>query len=184
MRNKGVAILVMVLLIAIALPLGVHNSVKPLKSKAEGEFSYDDSGFSITQAVWDREECADNIVKVAEKYKEHDDSLVIMIDDLERVVNRTKNIYGIDRVGELAAANKEIDAPANEIVEHILSMDKVTDADSKALKAQQTQMTSMQAQISHSSYNKSAQEYNDRLEQFPVNVLKYVAFLKPLDLFV
>ena len=82
----------------------------------------------------------------------------------------------------LAEANLRLGDAAQVLFEE-LEKTQLSETDKKYPGQLMAQMKSQQDMIVRSSYNDDARAFNERLERFPVNFLKYAAFVKPLGVF-
>ena len=97
--------------------------------------------------------------------------------ELKRLVKR-----GEAAKQRLAEANLRLGDAAQVLFEE-LEKTQLSETDKKYPGQLMAQMKSQQDMIVRSSYNDDARAFNERLERFPVNFLKYAAFVKPLGVF-
>ena len=170
MKQKRIAAaVVMVCMVLLALPLGVNRSLTKLREEAENSYYYDSTGFAVYSGIDAREDAASNMLTVAKRYTEENEKLEPLINELDRAIKVSQNTtYG--DFGEEAEANLRLGDAASE-------------TDKKYPGQLMAQMKSQQDMIVRSSYNDDARAFNERLERFPVNFLKYAAFVKPLGVF-
>ncbi len=179
-KRNLVGICVMVVLILLAIPLGVHHSLSALREEAELTYYYDKTGYAIYEGIETREGAANNLITVARRYKEANPQLSEKIDDLEYAVRLSQNSY--DDFAEEAEANLLMGQAAQALYEELKNTE-LSQEDAKYPDELIAQMESEQDKIQRSSYNEDAREFNARLEKFPVNFLRYVADVKPLATF-
>ena len=116
-----------------------------------------------------------------ERYTEENEKLEPLINELDRAIKVSQNTtYG--DFGEEAEANLRLGDAAQVLFEE-LEKTQLSETDKKYPGQLMAQMKSQQDMIVRSSYNDDARAFNERLERFPVNFLKYAAFVKPLGVF-
>lgn len=182
MKQKRIAAaVVMVCMVLLALPLGVNRSLTKLREEAENSYYYDSTGFAVYSGIDAREDAASNMLTVAKRYTEENEKLEPLINELDRVIKVSQNTtYG--DFGEEAEANLRLGDAAQVLFEE-LEKTQLSETDKKYPGQLMAQMKSQQDMIVRSSYNDDARAFNERLERFPVNFLKYAAFVKPLGVF-
>ena len=74
-KSTVAGVVVMVLLILLALPLGVHTSFTRLREEVRGNYYYDDGDYSLYDSIDAREAASSNLITVAEKYTAEDPEL-------------------------------------------------------------------------------------------------------------
>lgn len=179
-KNHVIGLCVMVVLILLAIPLGVHRSLSDLREDAELSYYYDNTGYAIYEGIDTREGAARNLLTVAGRYKEANPQLSEKMDDLDYAVRLSQNSF--DDFGEEAEANLLMGQAAQALYEELKNTE-LSETDAKYPDELIAQMESEQDKIERSSYNEDAREFNARLEKFPVNFLRYVADVKPLATF-
>lgn len=181
MKKKNlIAAMAMIILIVASIPLGIVRSVQPIRSDAENEYYYDDTGFAIYEGIDARVAACNNLLKVAEKYKADYPELRSYIDELEHATKKADNSYNLK---DRAPANKQLDAPAQALANALKTVE-LSEADAKYPDTLIAEIQSQQDKISRSSYNEKAAEYNEVLRNFPVSLLARLGVLKDLPLFV
>lgn len=169
---------VMVGLIVIAMPMGAARSLEGLRDEAEGDFYYDNAGYSIYDGLEKRREAAHNLLTVAGRYEEANPELTPFIEELEYQVQACENARDDTFYWE-GASNAEMGAAAERLAE---ALEKITldGKDEKYPGQMIAQMRSEQDKIERSSYNDAAREFNGRLRAFPVNILRPFTGVKEL----
>lgn len=182
MKQKRIAAaVVMVCMVLLALPLGVNRSLTKLREEAENSYYYDNTGFAVYSGIDAREAAASNMITVAKRYTAENGKLEPLISELDRAIKVSQNTtYG--DFEEEAEANRQLGAAAQALGEE-LEKTQLSESDAKYPAQLMAEMNSQQDMIVRSSYNDDARAFNERLEQFPVNFLKYAAFVKPLGVF-
>jgi len=181
MKKKNlIAAMAMIILIVASIPLGIVRSVQPIRSEAESEYYYDDTGFAIYEGLDARVAACNNLLKVAERYQADNPELRTYIDELEHATKKAENAYNMK---DQATVDKQLDAPAEELANALGSLE-LSEADAKYPTTLIAEMRSQQDKISRSSYNEKAAGYNDVLRGFPVSLLAKLGVLKELPLFV
>ena len=180
-QTRIAAAVVMVCMVLLALPLGVNRSLTKLREEAASSYYYDKTGFDINSGIDARENAAGNMVTVAQRYTAGNEVLDAKVNDLDRAVKVSKNdAYGEHE--EEAQANRVLGDAFQALYEELEKV-QLSEKDEKFSAQLRQEMKSQQYMIVHSSYNDDARAFNERLERFPVNFLKYAAFVKPLGVF-
>lgn len=179
-KRNLIGLLVMVLLIAVALPLGVHTSFAKLAEEVEDDYYYDSSGFSIYDSIDAREGAAHNLITVANRYTGENAALTGLVGELEYWVNATENTYS--DFARMAAANQSMGEAAQALYDELKNT-QLSERDQQYPDQLMAQMDSEQDKINRSSYNDKARAYNQSLEAFPVSLLRHLAGVSPLATF-
>ncbi len=181
MKKKTMtAALIMVGMLVLSLPLGAHSSLSKLREKAEEDYYYDSTQFSIWEGVEQREEAALNLVTLSRGYEEKNDALSELADEVERAVKQSQNAY--ENSEDKVEANQALGAAAEALCDE-LQRTELSEKDSRYPESLIREMNSQEDQIQRSSYNDEARAYNEELEKFPVNLLRHMAFLEPLPVY-
>lgn len=179
-KTTAVGALVMTGLLLVSLPLGVNRSLGKLREDAKLQYYGDQTGYAIYQGVDEREAAAKNMITVARRYTDQNPALTEAVDELEYQVKVSENTY--DDFSAEAEANRKMGEAAQALYEQ-LEQTELSEKDAKYPRELIAQMDAEQDKIDRSSYNDAAREFNARLEKFPVDLLRHVAFVEPLDLF-
>lgn len=182
MKNKKktiAGVLVMLALVLLALPLGVNRSLSSVRKAAEDQYYYDSTGYAIFQGLAARQESAHNLITVAKKYTDQNQNLTALIDELESAVTLAENSYEFE---EEVETNRRLTEAAHALSDE-LSRTELSERDAKYPESLILEMDSQQDKIERSSYNAEARKFNEKLEKFPVSILRGVAFVSPLALF-
>lgn len=181
MKKKTViAALIMVGALLISLPLGVNHSLGKERKEAQDVFMKDEIGFSIFEEVGERRDAAENLLTVARRYVEAEPELQPYMDELETQIKACTG--SMDDLLLLPEANRKMGQAAQTLADQ-LSQTELSERDEKYPKSLMALMDSEQDKIQRSAYNDMAREYNEKLEKFPVSVLRYVSGVKPLEAF-
>lgn len=179
MKAKRItAILVMLLVVAAAVIIGPMVSLNNMREDAEDRYYHDEIGFSTGDGIDIRKDAANNILKIAAKYKDTAE-LDSQVNELERAVQVMENSYDWIEKGK---ANKELDAPAKALIEQLKSI-SLDEADLRYLKGQEAELVAQQDKINRSDYNAKAQAFNERLTHFPGRILNSFGWIEPLPIF-
>jgi len=179
-RNVFIAFLLMIIMIVVAVPIGVNNSLAKERQNAQGSYYYDKTGFAIWQGLEARRDAAANLITVADNYKGENEKLAPLINNLERAVNGTKT-YSTDYKGE-GEANLLLSIEAKALADE-LEKTNLSEKDEKYPRMMIAEMDSQQDMITRSSYNDDARVFNEKLEKFPANVFIKFTSVKPLYIF-
>ena len=172
-KSTVAGVVVMVLLILLALPLGVNCSFSRLREEVRGNYYYDDGDYSLYDSIDAREAASSNLITVAEKYTAEDPELTGLMADLEYWVNVSNGCYDPD-LQEEVEANREMGNAFQALYDR-LSQVALEERDQKYPGQLLAQMESEQDKIDRSSYNDKARAYNEKLAAFPFNLLRGIA---------
>lgn len=183
-KKNAVGALVMTGLILVSVPLGVNRSFSRMSEQVKEAYYYDQAGYAIYEGIDAREAAANNLITVAKRYTDQEPGLVSYIDELEYRVKRSDNLYESNdpTFEEIAKVNREIGEAAQALSDQ-LSQVQLSEKDAKYPGQIMAQMESEQDKIQRSSYNEEAIEYNAKLDQFPVNLLRHLVGIEPLHTF-
>ena len=176
-KRNIVGACIMVGMILLAVPLGVHTSLTGLRTQAEDYYYYDKTGYAISDGIEVREAAGNNLITVAKRYTEANPALVSLIDDMDysiRLCQGSRRSFS-----EKSEANKMMGQAAQALYAE-LKKTQLSEEDAKYPDQLIAQMESEQDKINRSSYNEEAREFNAREDKFPVNVLRGVAGIEPL----
>ena len=176
-KRNIVGACIMVGMILLAVPLGVHTSLTGLRTQAEDYYYYDKTGYAISDGIEVREAAGNNLITVAKRYTEANPALVSLIDDMDysiRLCQGSRRSFS-----EKSEANKMMGQAAQALYAE-LKKTQLSEEDAKYPDQLIAQMESEQDKINRSSYNEEAREFNARLDKFPVNVLRGVAGIEHL----
>ena len=180
-KSTVAGVVVMVLLILLALPLGVHTSFTRLREEVRGNYYYDDGDYSLYDSIDAREAASSNLITVAEKYTAEDPELTGLMADLEYWVNVSNGCYDPD-LQEEVEANREMGNAFQALYDR-LSQVSLEERDQKYPGQLLAQMESEQDKIDRASYNDEARAYNEKLAAFPVNLLGKLGGVSPMGIF-
>lgn len=179
-KNNIIGAAIMAGLILISLPLGVNRSLSRIRDDVEGLYYYDHASFAIYEGISNRESAAENLITVARRYTDDNPQLIPLIDELKYNVDTSTNIFG--DFTRQARLNLEI-GEASQALYEALSQIELSEKDAKYPDQLIAQMKSEQDKIERSSYNAEARKFNEKLDKFPVNILRHVAGIQPLGTF-
>lgn len=168
----------MAVAIAAAVPLGINTSLSRLREDAAMSYHYDQAGYSIYDGLELRRAAANDLITLAEKYREANPELSGPIDALDYRVKAAENAWSDDDTyQEEYAANAVLDTYAQDLANALQNVD-LSERDQKYPAQIMAQMKSEQDKINRSSYNTEAEEFNQKLER-----LEPMALLKPMAVF-
>ena len=172
MKNKFVAVLICVIVVALAIVGGARRTMSRQNREVEQMFvdGVDGDGMSIHSDLLVRAGLAYNLTAVAERYLDADDPLITAVRDNARALERETSPAACYRLNAL------LDQSVNEL-DVALQHETLTEADEKYRTGIMTDLQSCAAQISHDGYNAAVRELNEvTLRKFPARYLKYVTF--------
>lgn len=176
-RKRITALLVLLLVVLGAAAFGAYRSLNNLKNAASMEYEEDSSGFSIRAGISAREDAAENLLKITEKYQENSTEIASLMYELERAVHILKNATGNH---EIAEENKKLDAPAQALMAFMQEDTAVTETDLRYLSGQLAELSAQQDKINRSSYHEKAEAFNVQLNTFPGSLFKSLGLIAAL----
>lgn len=179
--RKLPAILVMILLLLAAIPLGVGRTYASLRKEAQNAYYDDQTGLSIPDTVAERAAFTESLITLAEGYEKENQGLTPAIDEARTAAQNCGDGGGEDPEN-LAALNQRLNQAFGSLLLQLQVL-PLGEGDSKTAETLSQQMKDSQSKLDSSSYNTQAEEFNQELGQFPVRFLRDLAFLQPLELF-
>lgn len=181
MKKRNIfAALVMVLLILGSLVFGSYRSARKLRDQHLRDYYRDGDGNSISAQLNVRLDEAQNLTKLAVKYQEAHPELSPLVDEVLAAVEAGHTIHN---VGEQTAHNDAALETSMSALADAFEQLPLTQTDRQAVNGIRVDFRSAGQKIAHSSYNGDAQEFNDRLTRFPLNVMERLGILEPLPIF-
>ena len=179
-KGAGKARLISILMIVIAIFTGARTSLGQLRQEALDYFFEGDPlnsmDYGIEYDLQQRVTKAGNLITIAQRYIDKDDSAIKNIQtDCDKITKSSEP-------NEKYKYNEELTADCYALVE-ILEYTDISDADVDYLVDIMVDMESSNQIIGHSEYNKKAKEFNELLEEFPINFTSKMTFIDPLELF-
>lgn len=164
--------------IAASIPLGINRSLARVREDAAGQYYYDDVGFCLYEGIENRQEAANSLITVAERYVEQEPTLKPLIEELAYRVQASYNAYDDDdSFTKTVRANQALDAPAQELSQALQGI-TLSEKDQKYPAQLIDQMKSEQDKLARSSYNDAARAFNAKLEK-----MRPMALLHPMSTF-
>lgn len=183
-KGAGKARLISILLIIVAIFIGARSSLGELRAEALDYFFNGDPADSLDYGIeYDlqmRITRAGNLITVAQRYIDEDHSAIKNIkNDCDKISKSTepneKYKYNEELTKDCAVLVEILQGTAIINDENEVDFDLVVDAI--------VDMESSNQIIGHSQYNQKAKEFNELLEEFPINFTSKLVFIKPLKLF-
>lgn len=177
-KKHTFAVVFMALAVAAAIPLGINRSLYVLREDAVDEYYYDQAGYAIYEGIEKRQDAAQNLATLANRYVEKEPGLAALLDELEYRVEASRNAIDLDDSFEkTAAANAAMDQPARALAA-ALNGTALEEKDRRYPDQLIANMESEQDKIERSSYNSAAKDYNGKLAR-----MKPLALLGSLTTF-
>ncbi len=180
-ENKGISIILMVVLIAGGLFIGGMKGLGGLYSDVEDVFflGVDRDGIGVANDMTERATAATNLITIARKYEDKaNDTYKEAIQWLKSdVASLEKALSGKGDIADAVAANKNVDTAMtflyNEMSEVGLSVQ-----DENYRQRLYADFNSRGDTISHDPYNQYAEEYMEALDGFPASLIAAVMPVK------
>ncbi|MEA4920527.1 MAG: LemA family protein [Clostridiaceae bacterium] len=163
--NRRTAASIMAAMIALSILLGAYRSGARLYSQVENAFynGAKDNGIGIASDLTQRSESSVNLVTVAKRYLESDNSL------LSNVQSAVSGLNSADSLYEKYQANKDLDAAMSALYDGMSGL-RLSEKDESYRKSLYADFTSASMTMSHDSYNETAIEYNREISSFPGSI--------------
>lgn len=182
-KRTLIAVLIMLVLLLVALPVGVHRTYAEAREEADSVYHYDEAGINIYLGVSTRHTACEELIDLAGSYVEQTPTLQLLVDEVNRAVRVSRSLYISEGQRQKEAqANRDV-STAFDALYSALQDAGLKQEDMEAAQKLAVTMETEQTRISRSGYNKAAAEFNASLEVFPINYLRYVAMIQPLELF-
>jgi LemA protein len=178
LKDKKIAVLLMVIMITLGTVFGSHRSLMKLYNSAEDVFYYGENGdgFSIQHDLEHRIEYSGYLVKIAKNYLPADSSFIADVENARNALDTA------DTIKEKSEADYQLNsvlfALYNELENHELSKKDV-----EYRRSYYSSFISSGDKISSSSYNDTVRKFNSVLNNFPANVLGRLTAIHELDTF-
>ena len=178
-KQVKIAFAVVIAAVVLAVPVGVTVTMNRMYNQVSAVFQSGAEGdnLSIQNDLSARAAAAVNLTAVAKRYLDGDDEAILS------VIQAAKALEEAEGPSAKFAANEELDEAFTKLYE-ALEWLALTEKDSQYREALQAEMKSRSVTISNDPYNQRAEEYNQRLDGFPANLLGKSLGLKRADLFV
>ncbi len=183
-KGAGKARLISILLIIVAIFIGARTSLGGLRNEALAFFFNGDPSnpldYGIEYDLQQRVTKAGNLITVAQRYiNKNNQTLKDIQTDCDKITKSKEPNEKYKYNEQLTEDCYELIALLNEtdIIKEAYSYDFDLVADIVV------DMESSNQIIGHSQYNQKAKEFNDLLEEFPINITSKLSFIKPLELF-
>lgn len=175
-KNRKVAAILMVVLILGSALGGAKRSLEKLRQEAEQVFyqGADGDGLGIQNDLDERAKLAYNLVTVAKRCLPEDRQEIT-----QTLAARDALLYAKD-IHEKYRANLELTEATEALYQ---AMEGLSADDEKFRIRLHTDLQSRNDTISHDPYNRTAEEFNRKLDAFPANLLGGLTGVKDAPLF-
>lgn len=157
----------MIIAIAGIVVFGMYNSIKKQRQEVYLQYVYDENEFSVIDSINEIFDNADNLLKIAIKYKAGNEPLEKLYEDVKVKTGDTRDWDEQVDPDKL----KDLLDKVDELEPVLMKAVKDTE-DEKYLTNIMVEIRSLKSQIVHSSYNDAALEWNTKLWSFPISILK------------
>lgn len=177
-KEAKTACIILAAAVMISAPLGFVNTTNRMYDKVAAEFQYgiEKDGISIQSDLVARASAAYNLATVAKRYMAEDSETLLAVLQASEALNKAEG------PSAKYAANEELDVVFTRLYE-ILGGMELSEKDEQYRKSLNAEMKSLSVTISNDPYNQLAEEYNQKLERFPANLLGRILGAEKAELF-
>lgn len=177
-KKRRLAVIIAVVIVLLSTLFGVHRSLIELSYKVEELFytGVDKSGIGIDDDLLKRLEYSYNLVSYARKYGGCET-------EADAVLSAREQLSAANSPGAKYSANSELTNTALALYDK-LNEGSLSEKDFTYVKSQYNNLLSRNDTIAHEAglYNQKVREFNnDTLGEFPINFLRYPAFIVELE---
>lgn len=185
-QGAGKARLIAIIMVILAIIIGTRSSLMGLRSEALSYFTDGDPAnkldYGIQYDLDERVKFANHMITVAKRYIGENDAFIT------NILNDSAKLQKASDPSDKFKYNEQLGADCYALLDYLdklnLSGSIDINATDEALLIQAwSDLDSANQKMGHSSYNAKAREFNQVLEQFPTNITRLIAFVKPLTLF-
>lgn len=174
LKNRGIAVIVTIVMIAVAFPLGGYLSLYFLQGDATSALVQGRSSVSVCL-----KNLADQSAKLATVGRKALDPKNPTLSAVQTALDHWQRA---ETPQEMYAAYQELTDTTMELY-FILGKQTLTDKDERTRAKWLTILEKEEYILSQNSYNKKAHQFNERIAKLPVRVLATTAGIAPLELF-
>lgn len=180
LENKGISILIMLVLVAGGFWLGGYRSLSGLYNDVEKVFftGEDGDGICIANDLSDRADFALNLASVARKYV-GDDAEVSVLSDASAALSAAVKTSDINAA---LSADSSLEIAMAALYRNLENAD-LSEKDEAYRQRLYTDFSSRGDTISHDPYNSHAQSFNETLSKFPARLIAAVTPVKEAVIF-
>lgn len=173
-----IAMIVMVAAILFSIPLGFRRTMNGFYMELQNEFQNGEfnDGLSIQNDLNERIDLAYNFATVAKRYLDADDPAVTAILAARLALSEAVT------PGEMYDANLALTAASSDLYEALEGIE-LSEKDDAYRRSIYNDMASRNDTISHDPYNRLAYEYNQKLNDFPADLLSDLIGISQAELF-
>ena len=177
-QSRTAAILIAVVLMAASLVIGGKLSLAPQRAEVEAVFTEasDGSGKGIQYDLDERVAEAYNLIAVAKRYLNADDTLITAVSDAISAIVMAKG------PSDKYDANMQLTSACSALYTKLASM-QLSASDQEYNEGIKAELNSHNQIIGHSDYNELASEFNIMLAKFPTSIIGSLSGVHMLELF-
>ena len=160
-------IILALVIIAIAVSVGIYNSLVNKRNEYKNAFA------QIDVQLTRRYDLIPNLVEVARKYLQHEqETLTSVIAARNHAANALKNTSGgTAGIGELAAAEQALGARLGGLYATFENYPELKADNQLAALREEIASTENRIAFARQYYNDSVTDYNNAVQQFPANII-------------
>ncbi|MBO4359966.1 MAG: hypothetical protein J5822_03720 [Eubacteriaceae bacterium] len=185
-QGAGKARLIAIIMVILAIIIGTRSSLMGLRREALSYFTDGDPSnkldYGIQYDLDERVKFANHMIVVGKRYLGENDAFIA------NILNDSAKLQKATDPSDKFKYNEQLGADCYALLEYLDKLNlagsiDINDTDMTLLVEAWVDMESSNQKMGHSSYNTKAREFNAILEQFPTNITRLIAFVKPLTLF-
>ena len=177
-KKRGIAWLITIIAIIVSSIIGAGSSLNKLRQEAESIFylGEEKDGAGIQHDLEMIMSDCYNLTVVASRYMNENDKLISAVRKNREALSLAKT------PGEKYRQAQNLLSSATELYIHLGDI-HLSEKDNSFRSSLYANINSHNIIISRSTYNQHAREFNNILKSFPANILSFVAFVSPLELY-
>lgn len=185
-QGAGKARLIAIIMVVVAIIIGTRSSLMGLRREALSYFTDGDPSdkldYGIQYDLDERVKFANHMIVVAKRYIGENDAFIT------NILNDTAKLQKASDPADKFKYNEQLGADCYALLEYLDKLNMagsidINETDMDLLVESWIDMESANQKMGHSSYNAKAREFNQILQEFPTNITRLIAFVKPLTLF-
>lgn len=176
LQNRKTAVLISLIVVLFSFLLGSARSLRELRDEASYVYYMDTQQIQIADDLYDAAQLAENLMTISERYLEPD---AATRKALRKAIDR---IYEANGPHAMFVAAQEMRSAMADMHTQ-LGAYNLSEMDRTYQEGIQADVHSLYLIVERSEYNRVAQEFNEKLQPFPANILAAVAGIEPLELY-
>ncbi len=177
-KEAKTACIVLAAAVVLSVPLGFTNTMSRMYDKVAVEFQEgaEKDGLSIQADLDARASAAYNLATVAKRYMAEDSKAI------QSVLKASESLNSAKGPAAKYAANEELGTVFTQLYE-VLGTIELSEKDEQYRQSLNAEMKSRNITMGNDPYNQLAEEYNEKLDRFPANLLGKIFGMEKAELF-